>query len=194
MTTIRTIAAPARHEPPRVRGSRFIGLIERAADGAAVDALLERVRAALPGATHYAYAARLDDGTPRTSDDGEVRGCAGLPILARLIGADLQGAALVVVRYYGGTKLGKGGLIRAYGEAAAGVLAAASVVEVPVLTRTILRCPYALSDRLQAQVLREGGAVVAADYGTSVTLTLDLPDGLSDSLRALLTHPDVLPV
>jgi len=191
VASLRTIAGPIQHELPRIKGSRFIGFIVRIRSLAAVEGVLAEVRAQLPGATHYAYAARIDDKTERLSDDGEVRGTAARPIHARLAGAGLLNVVLVVVRYYGGTKLGKGGLVRAYGAAAAEVLAAVEVIEEPIRTAVTLSCSYSLSDRLQAQVIREGGVVERVDYDTAVTLTLALPADRPAVLAALLDYAGV---
>lgn len=191
VATLRTIAGPVQNELPRIKGSRFIGLLDPVASLEDVDAMLVRIRRELPGATHYAVAARIDAKTERISDDGEVRGTAGRPIYARLAGAELLGVALVVVRYYGGTKLGKGGLVRAYGEAASAVLTVAEVIEQPIRTPVTLTCTYSLSDRVQAQVIREGGVVARVDYDTAVTLTLALPVDRPEVLAALLEYAGV---
>lgn len=191
MATLRTIAGPLQRELPRIKGSRFIGIIARVGSLAAVEDVLTEVRERLPGATHYAYVARIDEKTERLSDDGEVRGTAARPIHARLAGAGLLSVVLVVVRYYGGTKLGKGGLVRAYGEAAAAVLAEVEVIEEPIRTAVTLTCSYSLSDRLQAQVLREGGVVERVDYDAAVTLTLALPSDRPEVLAALLDYAGV---
>ena len=181
VASLRTIAGPVQHELPRIKGSRFIGCIVRIRSLAAVEEVLSGVRAQLPGATK----------TERLSDDGEVRGTAARPIHARLAGAGLLNVVLVVVRYYGGTKLGKGGLVRAYGAAAAEVLAAVEVIEEPIRTAVTLTCSYSLSDRLQAQVIREGGVVERVDYDAAVTLVLALPADRPAVLAALLDYAGV---
>lgn len=191
MPSLRTPAARCLIEIPRIKGSRFIAVIERTADLPAADAVLAAVRAELPGATHYAHASRIDARTERVSDDGEVRGTAGRPILARLTGQSLLQVTLVVVRYYGGTKLGKGGLVRAYGEAASAALAAAELVEEPLRRVVTLSCSYALAGKLQDRTVRGGGVVLRTDYGSAVTLTLALPVGEDDLLETLLDHPGV---
>ena len=191
MSVLRTPAARCQIEIPRIKGSRFVAVIDRTADLAAADAVLAASRAALPSATHYAHASRIDERTERVSDDGEVRGTAGRPILARLAGQSLLQVTLVVVRYYGGTKLGKGGLVRAYGEAASAALAAVEVVEEPLRRVVTMTCPYSLAAKLQDRVARGGGVVVRTDYDVAVTLVLALPVGDDDLLATLLDHPGV---
>ncbi len=101
----------------RVKGSRFLARVHPAETREEFDRALARERAEFPDATHHCSAARLltED---RSDDDGEPGGTAGAPILRALESAEVRGVCCVVIRYYGGTKLGTGGLIRAYGEAA----------------------------------------------------------------------------
>jgi len=110
----------------REKGSRFLAGLAPAADEAAAEAFLARLRGEHPDATHHCSAWRVGrrDGGPgavlveRCSDDGEPGGTSGPPILDVLRGRQLEDVAAVVVRWFGGTKLGKGGLVRAYGGAA----------------------------------------------------------------------------
>ncbi len=119
------LSGGALSEAPKTKGSRFIGEALPAADDAALAQALDAVRRREPQATHWCWAARLgapgergDGATPRTSDDGEPSGSAGIPILREIERRGLSDTLVVVTRYYGGTKLGTGGLARAYGEAA----------------------------------------------------------------------------
>ena len=110
------------------RGSRFLAIAEPVADRPAAEAFLAREARAHRNPTHVVPAFRLRDGTSFSSDAGEPAGSAGAPLLAALGGAGLQDVAAVVVRWYGGTNLGVGGLVRAYGGALAKALAGAEVV------------------------------------------------------------------
>lgn len=110
----------------REKGSRFLARVHPCPDRLALDHVLAREREAFPDATHHCWGARLLD-EDRCDDDGEPMGTAGPPILRVLEGAGVRGACCVVIRYYGGTKLGTGGLIRAYGDAAKEAIAAAPV-------------------------------------------------------------------
>jgi uncharacterized YigZ family protein len=112
----------------REKGSRFVGQAFRADDEATAEARLAGVRKRYHAATHHCSARRV--GPPGATlesadDDGEPSGTAGPPILSVLLGEDVHDAIVVVTRWFGGTKLGKGGLIRAYSEAAREALAAA---------------------------------------------------------------------
>jgi len=114
----------------REKGSRFLAVIGPAMDEAAARAALGTLEREFPDATHHCWAWRL--GSPareRSSDAGEPAGTAGIPMLQVLRGAGLSDVLAVVVRWFGGTKLGKGGLARAYAAAAREALAALPVLE-----------------------------------------------------------------
>jgi len=108
-------------------------------------------------ATHHCTAWRLHDGVWRVNDDGEPSGSAGAPILAAIDGAGLTDCVVIVTRYYGGTKLGVGGLVRAYGEAAALALAAAPRRRGVRALRLRVRYPYELTSPVM-RVLEQVGA------------------------------------
>jgi uncharacterized YigZ family protein len=119
-----TLAGPGSAEL-RVRGSTFLGHALPVDSEEAARERLAELRTRFWDATHNCSAWRLRSGPYRASDDGEPSGSAGLPILAAIEGADLVDCLVVVTRYFGGTRLGVGGLVRSYGDAAAAALAAA---------------------------------------------------------------------
>jgi uncharacterized YigZ family protein len=128
------VAADASH---LVLGSKFIAHIAPVADPDAAAGVVAGRQRRYPDATHHCWAYRLGRPGPlveRSVDAGEPSGTAGRPIADALSGAGLENVVCVVTRYFGGTKLGTGGLVRAYGEAARGVIAAARPIE-----RTIVR-------------------------------------------------------
>ena len=140
----------------KVKGSRFIAEATDVRDEAAAMAFLADVRQREPGATHHCWAYRLGTGGDlfRYNDDGEPSGTAGPPILRQIDALELTNTLVVVTRYYGGTKLGTGGLLRAYGDAAAEALAAAQVVQRVV--RVQLRLTFGYEDTSPArQVLSQ---------------------------------------
>lgn len=188
MPTRRTIDSFSRTETPPIKGSRFTATVAPATTEAEALAVIDAVRAEWPAATHHCWAYRLPDGRTRSSDDGEPGGSAGRPILARLEGDDLRGAVVVVTRWYGGTKLGVGGLIRAYGGAATAALADAHIIEVPETVRVEVVHGYGDTGAV-ASVLRELG-LEASDtaYGGSVTMTVIVPTGLEDTVAHRLTE------
>lgn len=129
----------------KVKGSRFLGQAFGGVDLEAATTALGAVRKRHHAATHHVSAWRLGDplhAVTRTDDDGEPSGTSGAPVLAAIEGAELFDVIVVVTRYFGGTKLGKGGLVRAYGEAAALALTQAPRERV-WLDRTLeVRCGY----------------------------------------------------
>ncbi len=141
--TYRILCAPARVEV-KVKGSRFIAEAFPVADIAEAEAAIETVRRRAYSATHHctAYRVGADGAVFRFNDDGEPAGTAGRPILRQIDARELTNTLVVVTRYFGGTKLGTGGLIRAYGEAAALALDAAGHTECIRRKRVDLRFGY----------------------------------------------------
>jgi uncharacterized YigZ family protein len=190
-------AGPARAEI-RASNSRFIGSIIPSASVEAARAAIAAVRAEMPDATHHVYAYVIGHGATTTlgmSDDGEPPGTAGRPTLAVLRGSGLGDITLVVTRYFGGTLLGTGGLVRAYGDAAKAVLAVverAEKIERRTLEITLAYTAYEQARRLAAA---HAGAVESEEFAADVTLRVRLPLAqVADFTRALeeLTAGQVL--
>ncbi|MEY8566733.1 YigZ family protein [Corynebacterium sp.] len=163
-----------------VRRSRFIACAARVTDEDSARAFLAEVRAGYPDARHHcsAYVLHVDGANPveRSSDDGEPAGTAGQPILEVLRGSGLQDIAVVVVRYFGGVKLGTGGLVRAYQDATREVLDGVPVTRREPRDVWALEVGHADAGKVESE-LRARGLSVEASYGASVTLTLTLPAG-----------------
>ena len=147
-----TLTAEVRHEIARIKGSRFIATAAPVSGTSDAEALVARVRKEFHDARHTASAWRIgrDGATWRFNDDGEPSGSAGRPILREIEGRDLVEVAVTVTRYFGGVKLGVGGLARAYGGAAAAALEAATVRVVKVTRRVTVTYPYELTSAMQA--------------------------------------------
>jgi uncharacterized YigZ family protein len=167
--TYRTLDAPVRISL-KVADSRFI------AEAFPVDATqgaerrIEAVRERERKAAHHCMAYRIGPAgaTFRYDDDGEPSGTAGPPILRQIEAHELTNTLVVVTRYFGGTKLGTGGLVRAYGEAAGAALDAASIVE--KVQRTAVRIRFDYDDTTPArQVLRRFDVAVHDAAYTDVT-------------------------
>ncbi|MBR4226320.1 MAG: YigZ family protein [Candidatus Methanomethylophilaceae archaeon] len=124
-----------------IKGSRFIGIAMGCRDGAELADNLARIRSEHPEATHRCYAASYG-GSERFSDDGEPSGTAGRPMLASLRGTGLSDSMVVVVRYFGGTLLGTGGLVHAYSETASEALSAARVATMRDCAVFMFSLPY----------------------------------------------------
>ena len=143
-------------------------------------------RIADPAATHNCWAWRIG-GDYRSSDDGEPAGTAGRPILAAIDGQGFDRVMVVVTRWFGGIKLGAGGLVRAYGGAAAECLRTAPRLPL-VATRTLaLECPFADIGAVHAALAAFGADKQAEDYAVDgVRLRLSLPADRVDALAAHL--------
>ena len=156
--------------------SRFLGHIWPARSEAEARALLEKTRRLHFEARHNCWAWRFADGSVRASDDGEPQGTAGQPILNVLARQDVRDVFCVVTRYFGGTLLGTGGLVRAYTQAAADALAAAGTTRLVRWSVLSVPCPYALLERVKLELQKLGGLAEDADYGALVTLRAALPE------------------
>jgi len=149
-----TLAGPARTER-KVDGSRFLAEAFRVTNRAAAQSRVRAIREREPGASHHCSAFRVgvDGDTFHYDDDGEPSGTAGRPILQQIDGRGLTNTLVVVTRTFGGTKLGTGGLARAYGGAARDVLDRAGTTEKVI--RVPVRIRYRYDDTTPAeQVLR----------------------------------------
>ena len=131
-----------------VKNSRFIAELLSAESSEAARTLLSGQRAKYPDASHVVHAMVIGPtgGVLGCSDDGEPAGTAGRPVLEVLKGSGITNVLLTVTRWFGGTKLGTGGLVKAYGDAAKGVLAAATSREIIAMTRLAFTLPYPLID------------------------------------------------
>lgn len=141
-----------------------------------------------PEATHNCWAFKLEQ-SYRFNDDGEPGGTAGRPILQAIEGQELVNVAVLVIRYFGGIKLGTGGLIRAYGGSAAKCLQAAPRQEIIPTTQIICEASFADMAILRSRLLRPEVSVLAEDFGDQgVVWTLGIPDALLVELEQDYTN------
>ncbi|MCA9975366.1 MAG: YigZ family protein, partial [Anaerolineales bacterium] len=138
-------------------------------------AFISRMKAEFADATHNVPAYQVGFGTTVTahcSDDGEPAGTAGRPMLAVLQGSGIGDVAVVVTRYFGGTKLGTGGLVRAYSEAVKAVLAILPLAE-KVPTHTVMAAfPYNYVERMRLLVEKHNGRILDETFAADVTMTI----------------------
>ena len=179
-----TIAAPATAEL-EVRRSRFLGLVVPVEGREEALAVVARLRAEHPAAAHVCWAL-LAGGHSGMSDDGEPSGTAGRPILEVLRHHDLDGVLGAVVRYFGGVKLGAGGLVRAYTDAIALAVAGAEKVERIPEVEMRLEADYADAERVRRWAEGEGFPEPAAEYGEAVVLVLRVPEATREAAVAAL--------
>ena len=168
-----------------IRKSRFIAHAIPVADRDAAMAELRRLREENPAATHVCWAL-LAGGQSGMSDDGEPSGTAGRPILEVLRHHDLDGVLAAVVRYYGGVKLGAGGLVRAYTDAIARVLQDAPRVERIAQALLTVEIAYPDEARVRRWIDQEGYTLADSGYEMEVRLTVSMPVTALESARAAL--------
>ncbi len=167
--TYRTLAEPFEAEITD-RKSRFICHVAPASTEDEALAVLADVRSRHPEARHNVWAYLLRDGRERCSDDGEPQKTAGLPTLEVLRRSELVDLVAVTTRYFGGTLLGTGGLVRAYTEAVQAALAGAPVAEYTSCMTAECRLPYARYEQVLRLAEDTGGKSLGADFGADVLL------------------------
>jgi uncharacterized YigZ family protein len=163
-----TLAQPA-HSDIIVKKSRFIGCVQAVPDRAAAQAIVATLRREHPAATHVCWAL-LAGGQSAAHDDGEPGGTAGRPMLEVLRRQELEGVLATAVRYFGGVKLGAGGLLRAYTDAVAQALLTAN--KIPLRKMRTLRCavPYAMEGMARRELRLAGALLLAVKHESTVHL------------------------
>jgi uncharacterized YigZ family protein len=183
--TALVLTAPAEHEI-EVKHSRFRA---RALPLSANDDPMARLaEASDPAATHNCWAWRLGDAY-RSSDDGEPAGTAGRPILAAIDGQGFDRVLVVVTRWYGGIKLGAGGLVRAYGGAAAECLRTAPRAPLVAMATLRLACPFDLIGAVHQALAQFDAEKLDESFdSTGARITLRLPGDRADAFREHLRN------
>ncbi len=170
-----------------VKKSRFIARVVPVTDRQAVNAAVAQARADYPDARHHCWAYVLgrpgDAAGAGMSDDGEPAGTAGKPILNVLQHGPLGDALVVVIRYFGGIKLGAGGLVRAYGGAAQAALEQTPAARRRVLQRVEVRGGFELEQALRHWADSHAADLLSVDYGEQLTAALGLPAAELAALR-----------
>ena len=173
MDNYRTLGTTFYQHEITVTKSRFIATVGFAANTAAAQALLAKVMKEHPHATHHCYAYLTADGQ-KSCDDGEPSGTAGVPILQAIQAQNLYNVVVVVTRYFGGVKLGTGGLARAYGQAATTALTAAPLAVAKLCERLAIIVPYDQAATV-AQITAAYGIIEQRNYAEQVQLQLAIP-------------------
>src|SRR5690606_25533133 len=176
-----SLAQPV-HHTLEIRKSRFIACVEPVADRASAQLRVAELRAAHPDSTHICWAL-LAGGHSAAVDDGEPSGTAGRPMLEVLRHQQLDGVLATVVRYYGGIKLGAGGLVRAYTDAVAqALLQAQKIAHVPTV-QVHCELPYAHESTARHLLAQIGAELLEVRHGTTVQLSLRLPATSAEELH-----------
>ena len=181
-----TLLAPVDHELV-IKKSRFLARVQPVKSRTEAQALVLQLKQAHPDAVHVCWA-MLAGGDSAAQDDGEPSGTAGRPMLEVLRHQDLDGVVATVVRYFGGIKLGAGGLVRAYTDAVAQALLSAE--KIPLIKQTQLACsvPYALEGLVRREIELAQALLQDVVHGSVVTLHFALPHTQAADLMARLSE------
>jgi uncharacterized YigZ family protein len=192
MNPPRLIPASQARAELRVSNSRFIATAAPAFSVEDARVFIGRIRAEFADATHNVPAYIIGHGQATIAhchDDDEPSGTAGRPMLAVLQGSGLGDVAAVVTRYFGGTKLGTGGLVRAYGDAVKEVLAALPRAEKVSTVSAMAEVPYTLLERARQLVEAHGGVILEENFAAAITLVIRFRaerfKAFADALRQL---------
>jgi len=180
-----TLAKPATARVNRKK-SRFLGFVFPIDSAERIEEKRAELRRTYRDATHHCWASRLlcDELVIESADDdGEPAGSSGPPILHHLSGADVVNVLAVVVRYYGGTKLGVGGLIRAYGDTAHEALAKAPVVRKRVTVHLQVSYPPEVTSGVMATLHRFDAQIERIEYDALATAVVGLPPSQVNRFR-----------
>ena len=169
--------------------SKFTGRLWRVESAEQAVARVKQMRDAHWDATHNCWAYIIREGNlMRYSDDGEPQGTAGMPILDVLRHEKLENVCCVVTRYFGGTLLGAGGLVRAYSKGAKIAVDAGGIVTMRLCDVLTLKCDYAFLGKAQNAIAEADGQILNCDYTEEIDLKFSLPEGGEHSLNRRLAE------
>ncbi|MDU0478032.1 YigZ family protein [Staphylococcus chromogenes] len=195
MTDHHYLRPPAAHEftsEYEVKRSRFIGFIARAETEAAARDFIGQIKSRFPDARHHcsAFICHVDQAMPieRSSDDGEPSGTAGKPMLDVLKGSGLLDIVAVSVRYFGGVKLGTGGLVRAYSDSVSMTLDQVTPVRRNLRELYRVDVGHSIAGRLEGDLRSRGVDIVDVSYDARVHFTIGTEPGRADWIHAVLAE------
>ena len=167
--------------------SRFIGYIKPVTTQEQAVEFINQIKSKHWDATHNVYAYVLRDGQIRRySDDGEPQGTAGIPVLDVILKENVTDCVVVATRYFGGTLLGTGGLVRAYSHTAKLALDAGGIITMKLCKVLRVQCDYNFYGKLNSLIPESGGFIDNAEFLDSVIVTFKMPVSLCDSFEAKL--------
>ena len=181
-----TVASPV-YSDLLIKKSRFIGCVQPMTDRSEAQKVVAELRTQHPGAAHVCWAL-LAGGQSAAVDDGEPGGTAGRPMLEVLRHQDLDGVLATVVRYFGGVKLGAGGLVRAYTDSVAQALLNAQKIEIVKMLTLKCEVPYALEGLVRREIDRAGAKLDHVGHGIVVRCEFSLPEDGAENLVARLNE------
>lgn len=173
-----------------VKRSRFRCTLERVEDEAAARSVVDRLRKEHWDARHHCSAFVLgpEGAVERSSDDGEPAGTAGAPMLEVLRGREVSDVVAVVTRWFGGTLLGAGGLVRAYGDAVRAGLNATGTLRRELLHELVIDVEHADAGRVETELRSRGVAILDTSYAAHVSLRVGARPNEVDRLHALVAE------
>ncbi|MEQ9187676.1 MAG: YigZ family protein [Cryomorphaceae bacterium] len=177
----------------RDRGSKFLAFLHPCEHESEIKVIADGLRKEQPGSRHVCHASVLGtiNRVERVNDDGEPNGTAGLPILNQLLSAKLTNVALFVVRYFGGTKLGKSGLIYAYKESASQAILAAQMKVKFNRTPMVIRFAYDHTGSVMQAIERISYAeILAQHFDQDCSIEVAIPNAEVDKVLHLFDHTD----
>jgi uncharacterized YigZ family protein len=181
-----TLLAPVHHELI-IKKSRFLACVQPMPDRAGAQKVVASLRGEHPGAAHVCWAL-LAGGQSAAVDDGEPSGTAGRPMLEVLRHQDLEGVLATVVRYFGGVKLGAGGLVRAYTDSVAQALLAAHKVAIVRQRHLACAAPYPLEGMIRRELEVAGASLDAVEHADAVSFRFHLPENHAAPLMTRLNE------
>lgn len=168
--------------------SRFIGYIKPVKTQEEAVAFINEIKSKHWDATHNVYAYVLREGqTRRYSDDGEPQGTAGIPVLDVLLKENVTDCAVIATRYFGGTLLGAGGLVRAYSHTAKIAVDAGGIITMKLCKTLRVCCDYNFYGRLNSLIPESGGVIDSSDFSDIVTVNFKIPEDSVKEFNAQLT-------
>lgn len=186
MAMSQTIASPVHHELV-IKKSRFLCCVQPMQDRASAQAVVDTLWQEHPGAAHVCWAL-LAGGQSAAVDDGEPSGTAGRPMLEVLRHQELEGVLATVVRYFGGVKLGAGGLVRAYTDCVAQALLKAEKITLQRMATLQCRLPYAMEGWLRRELELAGAALLQVQHQARVQMQWSISEAQSAPLVARINE------
>lgn len=185
-----TIASPVKEILMKEKGSKFLGFAFPVNNEEDLKAALTEIRLEHPKATHHCYAFRLglQGENYRATDDGEPSGSAGLPIYNQLLANDLTNILIIVVRYYGGTKLGVSGLVKAYKESAKLTLEECNIVTKELESRVEIIFSFEKQNQIFTLLNKLDGKILDFTSDANCTIIASIKTELKQNISAQLSE------
>lgn len=186
----RKIITETGYSEVEIKKSRFLGAAHFVESEEQAAAIVNNIRKEHYSARHVCYAYSIGDKNPRLkfSDDGEPGGTAGKPILDVITNSGIENILITVVRYFGGTLLGTGGLVRAYTESASEAVKAAKVKKVALCCIYEISLEYSDYDKVRFILENKDGVLMETDYQASVIITATIPEEISEEVLHEITE------